>query len=192
MATIRLFDNDAYQTSFNATVVDAHINEDKTTVILNQTLFFPEQGGQTPDKGMLAGFEVIDVQVDKDDTIVHTLLGACDIKAGDLVEGEIDFKHRYDNMQQHSGEHIFSGICNAKYGYDNVGFHLSDHVVTIDTSGPLTDDQLKELEFLANKAIWENHPVKTYYPSQSELEQIDYRCKSGIKGDIRIVSAYPD
>ncbi len=187
MATKRLFDNDAYRMEFDGEVVEVRINNGKTEVILDQTLFFPEQGGQTPDKGVLAGHEVIDVQVDKSDVITHTLAGICDIAPGQRVEGVIDFNHRYANMQQHSGEHVFSGICNAKYGYDNVGFHLSDHVVTIDTSGPLTDEQVKELELLTNKAIMENHPVKTYYPSEAELEKINYRCKSGIKGDIRIV-----
>ena len=137
--TKKLYDLDAYQREFDAEVVSCEKTEQKDgtvyQVILNQTLFFPEEGGQSPDKGTIDGLKVLDVQIKKD-VITHTLEQP--LTVGAKVHGIIDWEHRFYNMQQHSGEHIFSGTVHSKFGFNNVGFHLSDNIVTKDFDGVLT------------------------------------------------------
>lgn len=189
LKTIKLYDQSAYDTEFDAVVVSCEKVESKSgvtyQVVLDQTLFFPEEGGQTPDTGTLSGIEVKDVQV-KNDIITHTLGEALEV--GMKVHGEIDWKHRFNNMQQHSGEHIFSGLVHGKYGYDNVGFHLSDSVVTMDFNGVLTEHQVAEIEYEANQVIVSNRPIKVSFPSKEELSKLDYRSKIEIEGQVRIVT----
>lgn len=184
MATKKLYDIDAYATSFEARVESCEKTEQGYMVILDQTLFFPEEGGQTPDKGKINGIEVLDVQI-KGDVITHFLGEVMEV--GATVKGEIDWEHRFSNMQQHSGEHIFSGTAYKKYGYRNVGFHLSDQIVTMDFDHPFTEEQLNEMEWVVNEAIVANVEVITGYPSKEELSQMEYRSKIDFDEGVRIV-----
>lgn len=193
MSTKKLYDIDAYLTEFEAIVISCKEVDDqnackgngcKYEVVLDQTLFFPEEGGQTPDKGTLNNIEVLDVQIEKD-VIVHFLNES--LKEGSLVKGKIDWQHRFFNMQQHSGEHLFSGLAYRKYGFKNVGFHLSNQIVTMDFDGVFTECQLEEMEWEINQAIVDNVEIKTGYPSKEELAQLEYRSKIEIDGDVRIV-----
>jgi len=184
MITKKLYDYDAYRTRFSATVLSCVPKGENYEVILDETLFFPEEGGQTPDKGMLGGAEVLDVQI-KGDVITHVVSAA--LTEGETVEGEIDWQHRFYNMQQHSGEHLFSGLTYKKYGYRNVGFHLSNQIATMDFDGVLTKEQAEGLEWLVNEAIVANVEVKTGYPSKEELAGLEYRSKIEIDGAVRIV-----
>lgn len=187
--TIRLYDADAYQTEFEAAVLACEEVEKKDgrvyQVWLDQTLFFPEEGGQSPDMGTIDGVEVLDVQI-KNEVITHTL--AAPLTVGATVKGVVDWKHRFYNMQQHSGEHIFSGIVHNRFGYDNVGFHLSDSIVTMDFNGVITPEEITEIEEKVNQAIIENIPVEVTYPSKEELKELDYRSKIEIEGQVRIVT----
>ena len=198
--TKKLYDEDAYMKRFSSRVVGCEqypaateaAETIKYDVILEGTLFFPEEGGQTPDKGTLGGYPVVDVQI-KDDIITHTIAVPIDgvespFKVGDEISGEIDWAHRFSNMQQHTGEHIFSGLVHKSFGYENVGFHLSDSIVTMDYDGPLTEDDVRDLEWEANRVIMRQIPVSAAYPSDEELAGIDYRCKKELTGAIRIVS----
>lgn len=193
MTTIKLYDRDAYATEFEAKVLSCEelvlVNScgDKGViygVVLDQTLFFPEEGGQTPDKGFLGGKEVLDVQI-KGDRITHYV--AEPLERGTVVSGRIDWQHRFFNMQQHSGEHLFSGLAHRKYGLRNVGFHLSNQIVTMDFDKALSEEQLKEMEWEINEAIVANVEIKTGYPSKEELAGLEYRSKIEIDGAIRIV-----
>lgn len=196
--TIKRYDEHPYDTTFTATVLSVAPGKTRATldVILDETLFFPEEGGQTPDRGTLAGYPVIDVQIRKD-VITHTI----DISGAEsgeevpaaladaaTVEGILDWSHRYSNMQNHSGEHILSGIMHSLYGYDNVGFRLSDNTVTLDTSGPLTDEQVLDVERRANAVVWSNVPITCEYPAPEVVAGMEYRSKKAIDGAIRIVT----
>lgn len=198
--TIKLYDRDAYATEFEADIISCEPNkaDDKRfDIILNQTLFFPEEGGQSPDMGILAGYRVVDVQI-KNGVITHTVdtsAGDCcdvekkaELAAGVHVQGKIDWQHRFYNMQQHSGEHIFSGIVHRRFGFENVGFHLSDSVVTMDFSGVLSPEDIAEVEHEVNVAISKNIPIEVTYPSRDELAQLEYRSKIEIEGQVRIVT----
>lgn len=187
--TVRLYDRDAYARVFEATVISCQeiTKEDRRLyeVVLDQTLFFPEEGGQSPDKGVINDIQVTDVQINNE-IITHYLESA--ISAGSKVMGRIDWAHRFNNMQQHSGEHVFSGIVHKKFGYDNVGFHLSDQVVTMDFNGVLTAEQVAEIEWEVNQAIAQNVEIVISYPSKDELASIKYRSKINIEGQVRIVT----
>lgn len=187
--TIRLYDEDAYRTSFTGKVLScSEIQKDDTTlyqVILDQTLFFPEEGGQSPDKGELGSAKVVDVQI-KNDIITHSLTQPLPIN--ETVDGAIDWKHRFSNMQQHSGEHIFSGIVYSRFGYNNVGFHLSDQIVTMDFDGVLSAKDIDEIEYAVNEAISKNVDITVSFPSEEELSNMSYRSKIEIDGQVRIVT----
>lgn len=198
--TIKLYDRDAYATEFEADIISCEPNkaDDKQfDIILNQTLFFPEEGGQSPDMGILGGYRVVDVQI-KNGVITHTVetsAGDCcevekeaELAAGVHVQGKIDWQHRFYNMQQHSGEHIFSGIVHSRFGFENVGFHLSDSVVTMDFSGVISPEDIAEVEHEVNVAISKNIPIEVTYPSRDELAQLEYRSKIEIEGQVRIVT----
>lgn len=182
--TRKLYDTDAYATEFEAVVLSCEKEEDSYCVILDQTLFFPEEGGQTPDKGMLGDADVIDVQI-KDDVISHYVTQPLEV--GATVRGNIQWQHRFFNMQQHSGEHLFSGLAHRKHGLKNVGFHLSNQIVTMDFDRALTEEQLKEMEWEINEAIVANVEIKTGYPTKEELAELEYRSKIEIDGAVRIV-----
>ena len=189
--TLELYYESAYLKEFDATVLSCTEGGDGSFfVCLDKTAFFPEQGGQSCDRGVItneAGTEHFVKHVSiKDGVITHVVDSP--ISEGASVHGVIDFDHRFSNMQQHTGEHIFSGIVNSRFGYDNVGFHLSDNEVTMDYNGQLSDEQISEIELLVNEAIWANVEVICSFPSDEELSVIDYRSKKELSGAIRIVT----
>ena len=186
LPTKRIFDEDAYITEFEATVLSCTECEKGFEIVLDQTAFFPEGGGQYPDKGTLNGIEITDVQEDKEGVIRH--FSEKEIPAGEKVIGKINWKQRFDFMQQHSGEHIFSGLAHKKFGATNVGFHLGYDETTIDLDVPLSEKDVLELELLANEAVYKNLPIEISYPSEEELEVLPYRSKKKLSGKIRIVT----
>ena len=183
--TRKLYYEDVYKKEFTAKVLECGECEKGFAVILDQTAFYPEGGGQPCDLGTLNGIAVLDVQ-EKDGEIVHYTKES--VEAGSEVIGKIDWDRRFDLMQQHSGEHIVSGLVHEAYGYDNVGFHLNDELCTLDLSGPLTKEELREVENAANEAVFANVPVQISYPSKEKLKTLDYRSKIEIDGQVRIVT----
>lgn len=180
--TYKLYDDDAYIRSFTANVTSCEEKDGNFEVKLDKTAFFPEEGGQKCDSGKIGDAAVLSVIL-KDGDIIHRT----DKAVSGEVECEIDFLPRLDKMRQHTGEHILSGAVHRLFGYDNVGFHLGDDDVTCDFNGPLTKEQLALAEDEANKAVLANLKVRGYYPDKAQLETLDYRSKSDIAGDVRIV-----
>lgn len=184
-ATVKLFYEDSFLEKFKATVLSCEKEKNGYRVILDQTAFFPEGGGQAGDTGFLNGIRVEDTQECRG-VIWHLVQES--LQPGMIVEGVLDFEQRFIRMQQHTGEHIVSGMVHRLYGYDNVGFHLGDEVTTLDFNGELTKEQVEETERLANQAVFQNLPVEILYPSKEELIQMDYRSKIEIEGQVRIVN----
>ncbi len=184
MATKRLFDTDAYIRSFAATVTGCEQKGKHYAITLTQTAFFPEGGGQAPDRGKLNGIPVLDVQ-EGGEEVLHFCKEP--LEPGTAVTGEIDWGFRFRLMQQHSGEHLVSGIVNARYGWDNVGFHMGADVITIDFNGPIPVEHLPLIEQAANEAVWANLPSETLLPTQEELADIHYRSKKALTGQVRLV-----
>lgn len=181
--TEKLYDKDSHLKEFTGTVLSCKKTGEKYAVTLNQTVFFPEGGGQQSDRGYIGGAYISDVQI-KNGEILH--FADKPLSVGQAYDCKLDFDFRFRNMQNHSGEHIISGIVHRLYGFNNVGFHLGAEM-TMDFDGELTRRQLDEIEDLANKAVYENLPVKAYYPTDEELKSLDYRSKLDLKENVRIV-----
>ncbi len=183
--TERLYEKDAYCKNFNATVVSCEEKDGFFFVVLNKTAFFPEGGGQAPDKGTINGTDVLDVQI-KDDIIYHKT--EKNFTVGETVQCEIDWDLRFERMQSHAGEHIVSGVVHSLFGYDNVGFHMSEKTMTVDFSGPLTAEDIAKVELESNKAIYRNAKIVASYPTKEELKATDYRSKIEPRDGIRLIT----
>lgn len=183
--TKKLYYLDAYIKSFSATVISSEKAGDFYNVILDQTAFFPEEGGQASDKGKIASSRVLDVK-ENDGVIIHITDAPLD--AGTVVECEIDFAERYEKMKCHTAEHILCGIMHRLFGAENIGFHLGDDVVTFDVSPILDRQQLDRVETVANRIVAENVAVTAYFPSEQELPSLEYRAKLDLTENVRIVT----
>lgn len=185
LETRRLYYEDVYRKEFTATVLDCRERKSGYAVILDESAFYPEGGGQPSDKGILGEVKVTEVH-EKDGELLHYTDEPLEI--GVKVDGKIDWDHRFDLMQQHSGEHMVSGIIHARYGYDNVGFHMGSDVITVDLNGMLDEAQLAEIEREVNQKVWEDTAVEISYPTAEELKCLDYRSKKELTGQVRIVT----
>ena len=186
--TEQLYYQDSYIKDFEAVVLSCIPNGNHFEAVLDRTAFFPEGGGQCADTGVLhienREIQVFDVQ-ERNGEIIHFIDE--EILPGQTVIGELEFQERFSKMQQHTGEHIISGIVHRRFGYENVGFHLGKEEVTMDYDGPLTGEELRSVEYEANQVVAENREIKAYFPSTEELEKIPYRSKKELQGKIRIV-----
>ena len=184
MEVKKLYYADSHLKEFSATVTGCEEVKGGWAVTLEATAFYPTGGGQNCDLGVLGGANVLDVK-EQGEEIIHL----CDapLEVGSTVKGTIDWQRRFDHMQQHSGEHLVMGQVYGKFGYHNVGFHMGESLVTIDLDGPVTWEDLMEIERSVNEIIWQNRPVKTWYPSPEELPQVNYRSKKALPWPVRIV-----
>ena len=182
METLKLYYEDCHMQTFSANVLSCTQNEKGWQVVLDATAFYPEGGGQACDLGSLNDARVLDVQ-EQGEQIVHL----CDKPLTGTVLGQIDWVRRFDLMQQHSGEHILSGLIHEKFGYHNVGFHIGTDMMEVDFDGPITWEELTELEEKANRAVWKNLPIRCSYPAPEVLPTIPYRSKKALEHPVRIV-----
>ena len=183
--TLKLYYANSHCSEFEAVVVSSERSEKGYYLtVLDRTAFFPEGGGQPGDTGRIDGVEVFDTH-EKNDVIYHYTLEQ--VKPGRRVKCAIDWVRRFNFMQNHTGEHIVSGIVHSMTGYNNVGFHMSAGFVTVDFNGELTKKQLEEIEYRANRAVWENRKVTVEYPEPEELKTINYRSKLDIEEGVRLV-----
>ena len=175
-AARRLYYEDSHLKEFRAAVLSCEKYKDGYRVELDRTAFFPEGGGQFGDRGWLDGIQVTDTR-EEDGVIWHMTAEA--VPEGSEVLGRLDYTERFSRMQQHTGEHILSGLVHSLYGYDNVGFHLGQEATTLDFNGELSGEQILDLERRANQAVYEDIPVQVLYPDSEELKKLDYRSKIG-------------
>lgn len=182
--TKKLYDIDSYCHNFSAVVLSCAKTDKGYDVILDQTAFFPEGGGQSADSGTIDGIKVTDVQ-EKDGTIIHTLEEPTE--KGKTVDCSLDWELRFLRMQSHSGEHIVSGVVRSMFGYSNVGFHMSDALMTVTFDGVLTPDDITKVEIESNRAIYRNIEIKAINPTKEELEKLEFRSKIELGDDARIV-----
>ena len=185
METEKLYYANPFLTEFTAVIQSCEAGKNGFLVTLDRTAFYPEGGGQPADHGTLGDALVLDVH-EKQGVVFHTLDKKVEI--GETVTGRIDWARRFDHMQQHSGEHIISGILCADYHCDNVGFHMGADTVTIDYNTDISWEQAMDAERKANEIIWADRPVEIAYPSREELKSIDYRSKKELTGQVRIVT----
>ena len=184
METRKLFYEDSHLKVFSATVIGCAETKGGWNVTLDATAFYPTGGGQNCDLGTLGAVNVLDVKEQGEE-----IIPLCDgpLAIGSTVEGAIDWERRFDHMQQHSGEHIVSGIINRRYGYHNVGFHMGANLTEIDFDGVIPPEDLPAIEMEANEALWKNLTVKCWYPAEEELPNVFYRTKRALPWPVRIV-----
>lgn len=184
--TIKLYDHDSHCRAFSAAVLSCTPGETGTwRIVLDQTAFFPEGGGQPADQGTLDEVHVLDVR-ETTDAIIHITDGP--LSPGAAVHGTLDWPLRFRRMQSHSGEHVISGLAHQLYGCTNVGFHMGEQETILDFDKELTPDQLTRLEDLANQIITENRPITAEYPDPDRLAALDYRSKLDLTENVRIVT----
>ncbi len=181
----KLYYDRPYVKTFEGEVLNCSQGKDGLfQVLLDRTAFYPEGGGQPADMGSLGEAAVLDVR-ERPEGIVHIIDKP--LKAGSRVMGIIDWERRFCHMQNHSGEHLLSGIVHKHYGLDNVGFHMGRDEVTVDFNGTLTQEQIEAAEMEVNELIWNNIPVLESYPSKEELSHMDYRSKKELTGQVRLI-----
>ena len=185
METEKLYYSNGKLSAFTATVLECLEAKDGWDVVLDRTAFYPEGGGQPCDRGTLERLEVLDVQ-ERKGCILHRLEQP--LLPGTEVRGQVDLARRFDYAQQHTADHILTGVIHRRYGLDNVGFHMGADTVTIDYNAELTWQQVLAAEEEANRVIWADTPVEITYPSPAELEQLNYRSKKALTGQVRIVT----
>ena len=169
---------------FTAVVTDCSQAEEGWEITLNATAFYPTGGGQACDLGTLDDVHILNVS-EREEAVIHL----CDapLEVGKTVTGKIDWARRFDLMQQHTGEHIVSGIIHRLYGHQNSGFHVGEELMEVDFDGPLPVGALEEIQRLANEAVWADYPVNCYVPSPEELPNVFYRTKRALPWPVRIV-----
>ena len=169
---------------FTARVLECRPEGAAWAVRLDRTAFFPGGGGQACDLGTLGGAAVLDMQ-ETGDRVWH--LCAAPLEVGAEVRGALDWDRRRDLSQQHSGEHIVSGLVFRRFGYHNVGFHMGAQCMTIDFDGPLSWEALTAIEAEANNAVTRDLPVRAWFPEAEELARLPYRSKKALTGAVRLV-----
>ncbi|MBR5361698.1 MAG: alanyl-tRNA editing protein, partial [Lachnospiraceae bacterium] len=195
----KLYETDSYIREYETVVTASGNMEDGSFFIeLDETIFFPEEGGQNADTGVLtvtgsghsvrlADGTVRRGDAGREDVIRYIVTEP--LETGTRVKCTLDWEQRYDRMQNHSGEHILTGVIHNRYGFDNVGFHLSDSgFVTLDLNGVISYEQVIESEAEANRAIYANLVIRDSYPDKEELKDIEYRSKIDIEGQVRLIS----
>ncbi|MBQ3008736.1 MAG: alanyl-tRNA editing protein [Oscillospiraceae bacterium] len=186
--SVKLFYDDRYMTEFDSVVLSCTEDKKGWAVVLEETAFYPEGGGQPADHGTMTfgqtTAQVKDVR-ERNGQVVHYT--DVEIPQGTEVHGIIDWERRFDFMQQHTGEHMFSGVVNSMFGYSNVGFHLSEKDNVVDFDGPMTKEDIKAVMDRCNELVWADQPVTAAWPEN--VKEMEYRSKKELAGPIRIVTA---
>ena len=184
METRKLYYEDSHLREFTAEVLSCVETEKGFEIILSATAFYPEGGGQACDLGSLGQAQVLDVR-ERGESIIHQC--SQPLETGSQVLGAIDWARRFDLMQQHSGEHMVSGVIHRRYGYHNVGFHMGEHMITIDFDGVIPAEDLPAIEAEVNAGIWADLPLRCWYPEPEILPTVGYRTKKELPWPVRIV-----
>lgn len=185
MSSVPLYYDDQYIKTFEARVVKQAIDGDKPYVVLDQTAFYPTGGGQPADYGTINDVKVIDVEKVEGE-IRHYI--EQELPENKQVFGNIDWKRRFDHMQQHCGQHILSAAFEELFDIETVGFHLGSEIVTIDLNTEmLTDEILEQVEKRANEVIVSNLPIDVKWVTKEELPNYPLRKQPTVTENIRLV-----
>lgn len=183
--TVKLYETDSHLKSFKATVIECNEKDGGYDIVLDKTAFFPEGGGQSADTGVIGDANIADTQI-SNGIIYHRADKSLDV--GAEYQCSIDWEKRFGRMQNHSGEHIVSGLIHKHFGFDNVGFHMGHEDITLDINGILTEKDIRKIEYLANLAVAENVRIFCEYPDAEILSSLEYRSKLDLTENVRIVT----
>ena len=182
--TSRLYYTDAYVTAFDAHIIE--LADDGRRVYMDQSAFYPASGGQPFDLGSLGGAPIADV-IDEDTRVAHVLASPLTGRVGDVVHGEVDWRRRFDHMQQHTGQHLLSAVFADVFGYETVSVHFGADRSSLDLDvGAIKPQQLGEAERRANEIVWENRPVSVTFEESATATGL--RKPPPREGPLRIVT----
>ena len=183
--TRKLYYEDSHIKEFDAVVRSCAERDGAFEIVLDKTAFFPEGGGNPADTGTIGDVNVL-YTFERGDEVIHKCSGP--LMPGSSVHGQIDWEKRFSNMQNHTAEHIVSGLVHRRHGFDNVGFHMGAEGIVVDFDGFVDDQELSDIEREANEAVWRNVPVTTSYPAPEELPGLVYRSKLDLTENVRLVT----
>jgi alanyl-tRNA synthetase len=183
--TERLYYTDSYLARFDAVVTDAFPLAGRPAVVLDRTAFYPASGGQPHDVGRLADTPVLEVVDLEDGRVAHVL--ESQVEAGSAVHGEIDWRRRFDHMQQHSGQHVLSAAFDRVSGLRTESFHLGAETSTIDLARPVAPDVAASAEDEANRIVWEDRPVSVRFVTPEQAADLPLRKEPVRTGLLRLV-----
>ena len=184
--TIKLYNDNVMLKICQATVLACEERDGKFFVELDQTVIFPEGGGQLSDRGKINGVNVLHAS-EKEGRLWHE----CDapLEVGAKVEVTLDWAVRLDRMQQHCGEHILSFVCWKLFDSNNIGFHMNEDTVTVDLDKALSEEELLQVEQESNAIIWENRPITVLNLESEEAAKLPMRkFNANLQGILRIVA----
>jgi len=183
-ATKKLFHEDAYKITFEANVVERYQQEQKFALVLDQTCFYPESGGQPSDKGTLNGIRVVHVE-EREGKILHFIEKNI---SGEKVSGIIDWDVRFDHMQQHAGQHILSQSLFELFQAKTLSFHMGSESSSIEIDKRnISDEESERIEERANAIVFQNSEIKSYFVAEKDIEKVPLRKPSQKKGQIRVI-----
>lgn len=191
METTKLYWSDAHSTKFSARVTEILDEEGRRWVALDQTLFYPEGGGQPWDTGRLGNVRVSRVKVTEQETILHEIEGGFDARPGDSIEGEIDWERRREMMQQHTGQHILSQAFFQLYGAETRGFRITstgtEIDLTLEANPEEVDAAMIRAETLANSVVFDNREIRIHVTTPEEAAKLPLRKESFGSDCVRII-----
>lgn len=183
----RLYYKDPYLKEFKGKILEKIRIDGKPAIVLDNTCFYPTSGGQPNDLGYIQNMPIVDVIEDKE-KIIHILKEDIEEKCEDTIIGKIDWKRRFDHMQQHSGQHILSAAFEKLWDADTVSFNLGDEICSIDImKDNITSEEIKKVEELANDIVLKNMPIEVYFVEREKVGKLNLRKLPPQKGKIRIV-----
>jgi alanyl-tRNA synthetase len=188
--TARLYHADSFRQQFAGTVLAHGAWKGRPSLVLDQTAFYPEAGGQMADRGRLAGLVVVDVQADDDGVIHHVVEAADGLPAiGASIDGAIDWTRRRQNMALHTGQHVLSRALVDTAQAGTVSTRLGDSGCTIDLDKERLDDAaLAAAEDLANAVVDDDLPIRAWFPDPAELAALPLRREPKVDSDVRIIA----
>ncbi|MGD9344463.1 MAG: alanine--tRNA ligase-related protein [Candidatus Aminicenantes bacterium] len=182
--TKRLYFDNPYQVEFKARVIGREVHGKTPALILDQTCFYPESGGQPADKGRINGVDVLDV-LEKDTHILHVMQSEVE---ADEVSGIIEWETRFDHMQQHSGQHILSQCFDTLFDAKTLSFHLGTKTSTVEIDlRDITEDEVEKVEILANEIVFQDEEICTYITPEDMIDEVPLRKPPQKTGHIRVV-----
>lgn len=184
--TVKLYEKNALLTECQAQVVGCEPEKDYFRVALDQTVIFPEGGGQLSDQGKIQDAEVFHA-AEKEGQVWHYT--KTPLAVGEKVHVSLNWPLRLDRMQQHTGEHLLSYAFWQSCGAQNIGFHMNEDLVTIDLDQEVTSEEIARAEMDANAVIWENRPITVAYLPDAEVAKLPMRKKNEkLQGILRVVT----
>ena len=184
----KLYYEDTYRKEAPCTVLEVVHKDKATEVLTDQTIFYPECGGQPGDKGFLGPYEVLDTKKAENGDSILILQATCPVKVGEALLLKLDWPHRYKFMVMHTAQHMLSGLLFTKFNIGTVAVHLGDEYLTIETNqAELQPNVIEGLVSAANQAILEAHPILYHEMSHKAAEALGLRRSIKVEGDVRIV-----